>query len=102
MTSSKPASISSVSGYDIAVWPRSGGDRGNRRVMPVDGAALRGVTPATPLSGPADPPGRTRIAGGATAADGSLRVVLRGVLFAIDPDRGRSGGRAICAHSRSF
>jgi hypothetical protein len=73
----------------VAVWPRSGGDRGNRSVIPVKGPALRGVVHEIALSVPADPPGTTRIAGGATAADGSLRVMLRDVLFAIDPDTRR-------------
>lgn len=69
-----------------AMWPRSGGDRGNRGVMPVVGPALRRVAHAISLAAPPGPAVTMATAGGATAADGSLRVVARGRLFAIDPD----------------
>lgn len=53
--------------------------------MPVVGPALRRVAHEIPLTAPQASPGIIRIAGGAVASDGSLRVVLRGMLFAIDP-----------------
>jgi outer membrane protein assembly factor BamB len=54
--------------------------------MSMVGPALRRVAHGIPLAAPPVSAGIPRIAGGATAADDSLRVVLRGVLFAIDPD----------------
>ena len=46
---------------------------------------MRRVAHEISLTVPPASPGIIRIAGGAIAADGSLRVVLRGTLFAIDP-----------------
>lgn len=53
--------------------------------MPAVGPALRRVAHELPLAVPTTPKRREQLAGGATAADGSLRVVLRAHLLAIDP-----------------
>ena len=71
------------------MWPRSGGDRGNRSVISVAGPTLRRVARSIPLPaspGPITP--RSQLGGGATATDGSLRVVLGCVLMAIELDGG--------------
>ena len=67
------------------MWPRSGGDRGNRSAISVRGPRLERVVATIPLVTRLPASDSPTIAGGATAPDGSLRVVRSATLFAIDP-----------------
>jgi outer membrane protein assembly factor BamB len=68
-----------------SIWPRSGGNRGNQSRISVPGPAKGDVFKKVRLPGlDRDEKGnRHGTAGGVVAADGSLRVVSNGVLYAL-------------------
>lgn len=76
------------------LWPRSGGDEGNRSRIPVPGPSQALILNRVRLQGVLSPlrGSYPRIAGGAVAPDGTLRVAFRGVLYALT-----SGGSVLWA-----
>ncbi|MEO8612859.1 MAG: hypothetical protein ABI690_33505 [Chloroflexota bacterium] len=71
----------------ISIWPRSGGNRSNQSRISVPGPTKGEVFKKVRLRGlDRDEQGnRPETAGGVVAADGSLRVVSHGVLYALSP-----------------
>src|SRR5689334_16082246 len=71
----------------ISIWPRSGGNRSNQSRVPISGPSKGEVFKKVRLRGlDGDEQGdRPDVAGGVVAADGSLRVVSHGILYALSP-----------------
>ncbi|MEM8535519.1 MAG: hypothetical protein AAGF95_32110 [Chloroflexota bacterium] len=70
----------------ISIWPRSGGDSGNRSQISVAGPSAGQIAKRIPLGDEMSTKGTGYIAGGAIAGDGSIRLVFGNQLCALSPD----------------
>ena len=70
----------------ISIWPRSGGDSGNRSQISVAGPSAGQIAKRIPLGDGLSTRVTGYIAGGAIAGDGSMRLVFGTKLYALSPD----------------
>lgn len=71
--------------YNTSLWPRSGGDSGNRSRMSIPGPIRARILRRIPLPSvlSAHRGSYPRLAGGMVTSDGTLRIAFRGMLVAL-------------------